>query len=365
MADIRSLTAMRYAVKVIYSAERGEPIPEKPDSIGYKDIFEATRQHSYAGAVFSALHEELTSLPAEAYALWEKECMSDTAKNIAQLSAFASVEALLSENKIYYLPLKGIILKSVWKNPLNRPMSDIDIFVGDKVGEAQAVLCAAGYELRDALHDFHTTVKKRPYVSVELHSDIYKGAGKSISDYQPVTDGSYRLKMSHTELLTFIVRHAHHHYVSGGSCGIRLVFDLRFYFERYGVEIDRAELEASLKENGLFEFYGAALSIGEAWFDGKALPPEYSELEEYMLLGGSFGNTETKLRQTEKDGTTLKYFFSICFPPYKNMASLYPVLRRWKILLPLYYVRRGFGKLLSGRVRRVVRAYKDARKENK
>ena len=88
---------------------------------------------------------------------------------------------------------------------------------------------------------------------------------------------------------------------------------------------------------------------GEVWFDGKKHTAITCEIEDYILQGGVYGNSEQRIAMSQnKKGGKLGYILSRVFLPYNTMLIYYPSLSKCPALFPFYQVRRWFKIVFCG-----------------
>lgn len=107
-----------------------------------------------------------------------------------------------------------------------------------------------------------------------------------------------------------------------------------------------------LEEAKIKKFAEEAENLAETWF-GKR---EYTELtkktEEYVLRGGVYGTLENIVAAKQSKKGKFGYALSWIWVPYDTLKFYYPALEKHKWLLPFYEVRRWFGILFKGRVKK-------------
>ena len=66
-------------------------------------------------------------------------------------------------------------------------------------------------------------------------------------------------------------------------------------------------------------------------------------MEDYILRGGVYGNSENRITlQQQKKGGQVKYVLAKMFIPYDEIKFLYPILQKYRWLTPVMEVRRWF-----------------------
>lgn len=351
-----AIAAARYVARLLCALNLGTDKPEKPDSVSYRQVFTLAKRHSVAGALFYVLEDEVReSGDAELIARFERERDLDFAKQLVQTREFAAVTESLSAAGIDFLPLKGFMMKALWRRPEYRTMTDMDIYVSRSgIDAAAGVLESLGYtaEGGDGVHDSYL---KPPYVNIELHKTLGNYGDGDFSLWKCKPDMPHWYVMSDEDTLVFMLDHMYKHYKAGGT-GMRSFFDLYLYLEAKGERLDREYVDRELEERGMKEFYEDALALVGLWFCGAADNGSLAELELFIVTGGTFGNVENKVKYALKKKSRFRYALSRIFLTYPQMKHLYKWLGPLPFLLPVAWVMRLFGALFDGRLRREVRA---------
>ena len=250
---------------------------------------------------------------------------------------------------IRYLPLKGVVIQKYYKEPFYRTCGDLDILVDEnQIDRAESTLkkslkykCVGGGK-----HD-------RTYVTssnglLELHFTLVgSGAGANTihelarvwDNAEPIGEG-LAWQMKPEFFLFYHVSHMAKHF-AGGSLGFRPFVDL-FILER-NLKYDKAAFNKLLEKTGLTVFFENVSRLASVWFDGGEYDQTIRRIEEYVFNGGAFGNYELRLSVSKNlRGGKRSGVLSRIFLPYSQLKGYYPSLEKFKILLPLYEVRRWF-----------------------
>lgn len=124
------------------------------------------------------------------------------------------------------------------------------------------------------------------------------------------------------------------------------------YFKIETSTWNRSALDDLLVKFGLQRFEKYAVALADRWFDLSgvvAVDERHDEktldgLERYILGSGTYGTSENGIAR-EMDynvsvGKRVKYLMRVVFRPYGTMKTLYPVLTKVPILLPVMWVYR-------------------------
>ena len=269
-----------------------------------------------------------------------------------------------SANAIDYMPLKGCVMKLMYPNDALRSMGDIDVLIRtEQYDRIRPLMLAEGFN--EGVVSDHEYVWDKNSIHIELHKrlipsynkDYYAYYGEGWQLAKP-TNVPYRYEMSHEDTFIYIFTHYAKHYRDAGA-GIRQVLDLYVYSKAYP-DMDEQYIQQTLTQLQLERFYANTMHMLDVWF-GDAQHTEASQLiSDRLFASGVFGTHESSLQSTMlkkvnkrgsvQDVKLLNWFYR-AFPAYSGMRQLYPVLRKWPILLPAMWVARWGDVLLHKRGR--------------
>ena len=92
---------------------------------------------------------------------------------------------LFEENGIWYLPLKGIVIKNYYPKSAMREMSDNDLLIdNNKIYDAKTIMLGMGYTCAYFGEIHHDVYKKSPLLCFELHRTLFdKKSAPEFFDY--------------------------------------------------------------------------------------------------------------------------------------------------------------------------------------
>ena len=354
----------RYLARVFFEYEEGLPISEKPSDLSWSWVYGMAKKHSVTALIYEALQKRIKSeAPSELYSDWSRDASISGARHIAQRAELEILSALLSENKIPFMPLKGFLVKEFYKNPALREMTDIDIYVGNEnLEKIKEILTKRGYK-QDMSLEVHDCFKKPPFIEIELHKIVHL----DMRDYTmeksfPKEDNPYHRLMTEEDFLVFLLHHAKKHDETGGA-GIRTVFDFYLIFKKKS--FDEVALLERIKKENLFEFYQKLRALISLWFQDGKITSELCEFEVYTVTGGVYGNLENAYLRKRKTKSGVRIFFERIFPPYSLMSHRYPVLKKCPLILPVFYPVRLVSSIFNGSAKRNANAVMGAAKKEK
>lgn len=269
---------------------------------------------------------------------------------------YQKICVVLNDEKIPYIPLKGMVVRTLYPEEWMRTSCDIDILVRESdLDHTISCLKNKGFR-QEGKKNFHDVSLISPSnVHLELHFNILENIENidfelsKVWDYaSPITDGSCEYKLSNEFFIFHTVAHMLYHFKTGG-CGVRPFIDL--YLIKKNFEIDEEKLLLLLDNCKIKKFYDCMLKVSEVWFEDKSDDEIVSRIQKYVLDGGVYGNFENQMA-INKSGEIKKsrYVFRRIFAPLIIMKAKYPTLRKHAWLLPFFWVRRWFETLFNGKI---------------
>ena len=288
----------------------------------------------------------------------------------------AERKAILHELEIqgiWYMPLKGSILKDWYPKPGMREMADNDILF-DPSGREQVreIFQNRGYKTVSFGKLNHDVYEKAPIYNFEMHVSLFHGRYKELAEqYEnvkelllPVDGTAYQFAFTPEDFYVFALAHAHKHYSHSGT-GVRTLADIYVMERHLGDIMDRDEVEQKLTQLGIAEYEQHSRVLAEKLFS--AVRPlaeiELTEDEKEMLLYycdsttyGTFDNrVNNRLHELQKNTeaitlrTKLKYCCVRLFPGREFCKLHYPFVYRHPWTLPFFWVWRIVDKGITHR----------------
>lgn len=329
-----------------------------------KQLLIMARKHSVASMVCMAL--EKTAIFANADEATKKQWIDAKNKAIRKnMLLDAERKTILHELEtqgIWYMPLKGSILKDWYPKPGMREMADNDIlFDASKRKEVKAIFQGRGYTVKEYNKSNHDEYEKPPIYNFEMHVElyhkIYDTFNEKYADVKqrliPDAEVPYRLHFTPEDFYVFVIAHAYKHYSSSGT-GIRTLADIYIMNQKLGGTMNWEYVDSELRGLGIFSYERESRELAQKLFGIAELPTEanLSEAEQQMLayyLGAStYGTIENRtLNQMQKlqpDGgaitahTKRKYLLSRIFPGREWCEAYAPTVYKYPVLLPFFWV---------------------------
>lgn len=283
----------------------------------------------------------------------------------------------MDREQIWYLPLKGIVLKEFYPSIGMRQMSDNDIlFDADAWKRVQEHMISEGYEAESVGQGNHDVYKKFPVYNFELHRSLY-GRGHKVSwveYYRNVKErlipnqagSSFAYHMCDEDFYIYITSHAYKHYTGSGT-GVRTLLDFYSYLRAKEETLDFSYIEQECTKLGIAAFEKQNRSLCKKVFTSQSrydrgsfeqslLQDELDRLKYYLSSGvyGTFDSMVEKRMEKQKkaDGKVSKfsYYWHRVFPGME-LYERYPLLVKHKWLIPGYWFYRIVRLVFSGKRR--------------
>ncbi len=346
-------------IKIIYSA-LAEKTVELSEDFSFAEALPLIEAHRIeALAYYGAVNCGILADSEPMQKLFSRVCMQVMQSN-NQVVEIEKLCKAFEENNIDYLPVKGTLIKSWYKKPELRYMSDADILIKvEQYDKIKPIMLSLGYD--EGLESLCELIWNKPWgLHAELHKslippsdeDFYSYFGTGWEHAKQVAEGKSRYELSDEDHFIFVFAHFTRHYRSGGI-GIKHMVDLWVYRQvKNGMDFDY--IAAELKKLGLYEFYLNVFKTLKVWFEGQE-SDDITNLITIVIFGsGAYGVHSRALlsdavkRSRKEDIKTAKRSKTLwlIFLPYKYMCLKYPFLKKVPFLLPVMWVVRGFSAII-------------------
>ena len=323
--------------------------------------YQIGRSHDILPMLYYGIVQSEIQIPAELRDALRLETIKSAMLDQNQSREVEGIERSFQAEGIDYLLLKGAVMKQRYLHAEVRTMGDADILIREGQYERiRPILQELGFtEILESDHELiwdkpgrlHLELHKRPIPSYNKDFYAYYGDGWSLAHR---TDSS-RHEMHDEDEFIYLFTHYAKHYRDGGV-GIRQVADL-FVFAQTSPELDYQYIETELRKLRLYDFYKNTMATIAAWFEGGEETAMTDHLTDSIFSSGVFGTDEEHvLSSGVKDAVHVKpevvkwrRKMRLVFPSAKNLAKMYPILEKCKLVLPFVWVHRWIRVLLFKR----------------
>lgn len=275
------------------------------------------------------------------------------AKSVNQsMEAELLLQTLESEG-IDCLGLKGLQMRELYADPLNRSMTDLDILIRDyQYPQICKALEPLGYRGRGHSSWKHDSFVKEPYMMVEMHRRLTDDSAairdweRGIWDRAVLEEGCrHRYRMSEEDFYLFHLVHMHKDFLNG-ALGFRRLADL-WLLRKKGEGTDWAQVSRLLESMGLRRFEEKMARLASVCFDGVQADADSETLLRFAASGAVFTDDERyKLGRmvalSGKSARRAKLSSLLCavFLPYSRMKAQFPAVEKYPVLLPWFWLKR-------------------------
>lgn len=296
---------------------------------------------------------------------WAKQWREDRDRALRKSILFdverGALYDYLEQQGIWYLPLKGTLLKEWYPRPEMRQMVDNDILFD--VSRAEAVrswFLNRGYQ--EEICDNCFQYSKEPVYNFEMHTTLMEErVGERLSAYYQDVEqrilpvpGKCQRRMTDEDFYIYLTLHVYKHFCLAGT-GFRCLMDCCVFLENHR-ELDWDYVEGELEKLGAAQWERQLRRISLAVFDREkafsleALSPEDREFFAYLAGSGAYGNAVQKINaqingvgNVQKKTTAwdkFRYLWRRFFPPMDIIKKNYPFFYRHRLLLPVLWIYR-------------------------
>ena len=328
------------------------PETERVQNIDLEKIYRLAKFHTVRAAVCIAA-ERAGINNEKLHDAMKKAVRKNILLDIERTAVFEEFE----KNGIWYMPLKGSILKELYPENGMREMADNDVLCNSAAQEkVRQIFLDRGYHTKSFGKANHDVYMKPPVLNFEIHSSLFSEyhSDKLYSYYQNTerfmikdTDNKYGYHFSDEDFYIFMTAHEWKHF-SGSGTGIRSLLDCYVFMQNKSAALDMDYIGEQVRKLGICDFEKERRELAMKLFSAEEFP-SLNESEESMLKSyfdyGTYGTLSHSVEKsveryfTEKpDSSKLRYIWKKIFPDTEHMKTWYPFFYRHKLLLPIGYI---------------------------
>ena len=326
------------------------PDTEKVKAMDLEQLYRLAKAHTLRAAVFIALR----SAGAE-NVNFQQAYNKAVRKNILLDVERTAILTELERRGIWYMPLKGSILKELYPENGMREMADNDILYNStKQGEVKTIMLSRGYSAESVGKSHHDVYMKPPVLNFEMHTLLFGATSDFYAYYENPKrlmklneDSKYGFHFSDEDFYVYMLAHEYKHF-SGGGTGLRSLLDCYVFLRNKGDSLDWTYIREQIKQLNIADFEREQRELADKIFSSVTFP-ELSEHEQemldYYLTSTTYGtrtrsaeNTVKKHYAKSHSKSKFSFIRARLFPDMEFMKQYYPFFYRHKLLLPVGYV---------------------------
>ena len=354
----------QYCLEVIRAVMQEQEVPFLPGQVSLEELYDFSRLHSLEALVYNGISQLDLNEEDPVLRHWCNRAQMILTQSIVQLAERDALFAELCGCGIALLPVKGSWLKEAYPQIDFRQMSDLDILIHrEDRKQARKIMLALGYEEDfEESETYHDSYLKKPYMAVELHSQLlsdknpHSGYYETVWEKAEAVDGNSLLRRlpAEDEYIYFFLHMKKH--MEEAGCGIRYLLDC-YVYRNNNPQWNRDYLQQEFRKLGMLDFVQQMEQLSDCWFStGEPVPPALEKLAACVLWTGTYGHVDNllqnrvdEMKQKYKNPVVFQivYWSSRFFRPLDEMKCHYRLLEKLPVLLPVFWVIRIIEKLIE------------------
>ena len=289
---------------------------------------------------------------------WKETRDKALRKNLMLDAARKKLFQYMDAEHIWYMPLKGAILKELYPRQEMRQMADNDIlFDAEYEAAVKDYFVREGYEVISYAKGNHDIYEKEPVYNFEMHTSLFGEAHnevwaeyyKDIQSKLNKSDNHFQYSFTDEDFYIYFIVHAFKHF-DGCGTGIRYFVDSYVY--QNAKNLNRSYIEGELDKLGVLAFEKTFRSISMKIFGNGEAVSRLNREENSMLcdsmFAGTYGNLQSEIdKQRHKiqgnedritKNTKVKYIIGRLFPPMSYYKAYYPFIYKTRIFIPFFVI---------------------------
>lgn len=333
--------------------------PEKSltENLDLEALFKVCQSHSLTACCAYAL--ETAGICDAAFTEAKEKSIR---KNIILDAERAKILKCLEQEQIWYMPLKGAIIKDWYPRVGMRQMSDNDILCDNAArARVKKLMIELGFTCESYEFGNDDAYYKLPVCNFEMHNELFTlvHAGKLHTYYDNVKErlckdqeNQFGYHFRDEDFYIYVLAHEYKHYMDGGT-GVRSLLDTYIMQKRFGDRLDWDYIARELKSLDIADYAEKNRVLAEKVFSGKPLTSEEEKELDYYITSGVYGTMAHRIENRVGDGklTKTQYLFRRIFPPMKQVQLYDPFFYEHKWLLPILWIWRPIRGLIRRRKR--------------
>ena len=305
--------------------------------------------HSLTALLYQVLKETKVIVNKEQFKKLEDRYLLNVKKDVMYQAERKKIYAYLNENKVDFLPLKGIVIKDYWPDPSSREFVDNDIlFPDDKSKIVREFFINNDYAVEHYKKSNHDVYYKKPFIIFEMHRDLFIDTGNTsklapyFADYlrRSFAKKEYEHEVSDEDFYIYFTTHTYKHFYNAG-CGIRTLVDY-YCFLKKKTNLDFNYINQELEKIDLVDFSNQIKTLAIKTFDEEPLTDNEKEILLYIVSSGTYGVLKNNVEKGIKKKGKFGYLMSRIFPPASFYKNAYPWAYKTKVLIPVAWLIRLF-----------------------
>ena len=363
-------------------------------------IYYIAKKHNLVSIMAQAMEKLGFESDSDIWKRWLKEKNQLIYKSVLMDVEREAIQDFFEKNNIWYMLLKGMVIRKYYPSPELREMADNDILFDNKYSkEVYDFMTARGYKSDDYNKGYHDEYLKPPAYNFEMHRQLVssKERPKWYEYYKDVksilikdtnenretaansesNNTSNQFYFSDNDFYVYFIVHTYKHFLNSGM-GLRTALDVYLYVSNLQEKLDFDYIEEQLKKLDAYDFEQTFRSIAFKMFDENLEDRKWwdlfdvkeQEMLSYVLDAGTYGNLENSVAhkmgytkgEKKKTSDKAKYIFRRLFPSMDTIEEFFPFFYKHKWAIPFLYIYR-IGKIPFTRRKKVAGELKEVFKK--
>ncbi len=331
--------------------------PKLIEGVDYEALYKLSVFHSVVAMAAMALESGvlLTESHAspECIKKWKDAKVKAIRKNVLLDTEREQIFQYFEEQGIWYLPLKGSVLKDMYPRMGMRQMADNDILFDPAFQrQVKAYMESGGYQTVSFGIGSHDVYEKPPVYNFEMHTALFNEYlfeewAEYYENVKPRLKkdeaNNFGYHFSNEDFYIYLLTHGYKHY-SGSGTGIRFLADIYVFVREKKSVLNWEYISGELRTLNLYEFETVTRELAEKLFgvDGNILTDEKRELLSCLMGAGAYGTIENRINRGMEQTRWKKfqYLWKRAFPDKKFMQAYSPFCRKHIWAIPIFWIYR-------------------------
>lgn len=315
------------------------PAKEKLDKMNLLQLYEVAQAHSLTA---------ITAYALEYGGINDTKFKESKSKAIRKAIYFeierSAITSKLEKAGIWYMPLKGIILKEYYPQTSMREMYDNDILFDNKyIAEVKQIMRSLGYHMSSEISGHDLNFLKEPVLNFEMHYTLFTEY-ENINLHRYYSEISERLmksskyerKMTNEDFYIYLTAHEYKHFVESGI-GLKVLVDDFVFLDKFEHDLDWDYINTELDRLGLYEYEKERRNLSQKLFSGIKLNEKKKKMLDYYIFSSSYGTQTNRIVSDlrKEKGSKIKYIFHRTFVSLDVVRIKYPYFYKHKFLIPI------------------------------
>ena len=327
----------------------------------FDTLYKLSNEHQVSALVYNQIYQQ-DNLSSVLRKQWSLETIKINASQMIKTQRFLHVYKRFLDANVKVVVVKGLICRSLYPVPDNRPSNDEDLYIQRcDLKTVSSIFIEEGFQKISEEEDEVKFLDYKSGLSIELHLALFSKKSNAYGRYQSIFKDTFNFltihqienirvySLSHNQHLLFLILHFTKHFLHGGV-GIRQLMDIIMYIETFSDKLNWKTIFNNLETLGLVTFVLNIFEICHQYlsFDYKyvnlgnyqRIENEYEDLLEDIMESGIFGQTSNErihsstitLNAMEKGKVNV---LRSVFPSLESMKGKYEYLNDKPYLLPV------------------------------